>query len=429
MPWVTPKDMKSPVIGDSKIRLSRAALEATPLKEVPAGSVLLVVRGMILAKRVPIALASRAVTVNQDMKAIVPSALISGRYLALALECAASGLAPLIDEAGHGTRRLPTERWGELLVPVPPPEEQAAIVRFLDHADRRIRRYIRAKQKLIKLLEEQKQAIIHQAVTRGLDPSVPMKDSGVEWIDKIPAHWEVRRAKTVCAAIVDCKNRTPPSVDSGRFVVVRTTCVKSGQFVEVGSYRTSGEAFSTWTARGAPRRGDVFFTREAPAGEACLVPDRDDLCMGQRMMYLRPDPSLLDPDFLLMSIYGPVCQSYITLTTNGSTVGHLRLGQVYGLPLLWCPVEEQKEIVGSVHAQTRSMGLAAEAARREISLLREFRTRLIADVVTGQLDVRAAAAALSDEVGDDEPMEEEDDEGEGEDLDVEDGPDPEEGDA
>ncbi|MGH9893746.1 MAG: restriction endonuclease subunit S, partial [bacterium] len=78
----------------------------------------------------------------------------------------------------------------DLVLALPPLPEQAAIVRFLDHADRRIRRYIRAKQKLIKLLEEQKQAIIHRAVTRGLDPTVRLKPSGVEWLGDVPEHWE-----------------------------------------------------------------------------------------------------------------------------------------------------------------------------------------------------------------------------------------------
>ena len=85
--------------------------------------------------------------------------------------------------------------------PAPPtPPEQAAIVRFLDHADRRIWRYIRAKQKLIKLLEEQKQAIIHRAVTRGLDPNVRLKPSGVEWLGDVPEHWEVRGSRTSSSA-------------------------------------------------------------------------------------------------------------------------------------------------------------------------------------------------------------------------------------
>ena len=80
-------------------------------------------------------------------------------------------------------------------VPLPPLPEQAAIVRFLDHADRRIRRYIRAQQQLITLLEEQKQAVIHRAVTRGLDPNVRLKSSGVEWLGDVPAHWQVRRLR------------------------------------------------------------------------------------------------------------------------------------------------------------------------------------------------------------------------------------------
>ena len=89
-------------------------------------------------------------------------------------------------------------------VVLPPIGEQTAILRFLDHADRRIRRYIRAKQKLIKLLEEQKQAIIHRAVTRGLDPNVRLKPSGVEWLGDVPEHWEVQRLK---------RCRTPSRLD------------------------------------------------------------------------------------------------------------------------------------------------------------------------------------------------------------------------
>ena len=85
-----------------------------------------------------------------------------------------------------------------LVLALPPLSEQAAIVRYLDHADRRIRRYIRAKQKLIKLLEEQKQAIINRAVTRGLDPNVRLKPSGVEWLGQVPEHWEIRRLKQIC---------------------------------------------------------------------------------------------------------------------------------------------------------------------------------------------------------------------------------------
>lgn len=194
---------------------------------------------------------------------------------------------------------------------LPPADEQAAIVKYLGHANARIDRAIAAKRKLIALLEEQKLAVINQAVTRGLEPEVPLKESGIPWLAKIPAHWEVRRAKEICERIIDCKNRTPAFVENGKYVVVRTTCIRRGIFTTEGSYTTDYDNFRVWTERGAPRAGDVFFTREAPTGEAAMVPNRNDLCMGQRMMYLRPNPELLDPVYLLHSIYGRVVRSYI----------------------------------------------------------------------------------------------------------------------
>ena len=277
---------------------------------------------------------------------------------------------------------------------LPPPDEQAAIVKYLDWANARLERTIRAKRRVIALLTEQKQAIIHRAVTRGLDPTVPLKPSGIAWLGDIPAHWEVRRAKQLCTAIIDCKNRTPDQIEGGGFTVVRTTNIRNGNFNLSGSYSTDKKNFEIWTQRGAPKVGDVFFTREAPVGEACLVPKLENLCMGQRMMYYRPDPNVLDAEFLLMSIYGPVVRTYIQVEVNGSTVGHLRLGQVSALPLLWCPIAEQKKIVAHVAQKSAPLNTAISRLDREIDLLREYRTRLIADVVTGKLDVREAASRL-----------------------------------
>jgi type I restriction enzyme S subunit len=289
------------------------------------------------------------------------------------------------------------EMFGNQRVPLPPPPEQEAIGRFLDWANGRLDRTVRAKRKIIALLNEQKQAIIHRAVTRGLVPSVSLKPSGISWLGEIPQHWEVRRLKQVCEAIVDCKNRTPQSVDGGSFTVVRTTNIRHGKFNLKGSYKTDRRNYEIWTQRGAPRVGDVFFTREAPVGEACLVPNLNGLCMGQRMMYFRPKPAVLDASFLLNSIYGPVVRKYIDVEANGSTVGHLRLGQITALRLLWCPIEEQKDIVAHIATESAPLNATISRFEREIELLREYRTRLVADVVTGKLDVREAAARLPDE--------------------------------
>jgi len=283
-------------------------------------------------------------------------------------------------------------------LPIIPLQEQAAIARYLAWATNRLDRAIGSKRRIIALLQEQKQSIIHRAVTRGLDPSVPLKDSGIPWLGEIPEHWEVRRTKQLCLAIIDCKNRTPELVEDGEFSVVRTTNIRNGEFNPRGSYSTDRRNFEIWTQRGAPKLGDVFFTREAPVGEACLVPDRIDLCMGQRMMYFRPDPDVLDAGFMLNSIYGPVVRKYIEIQVNGSTVGHLRLGQVSALPLLWCPVTEQKAIVAHIDKLSAPMATAISRLEQEITLLREYRTRLVADVVTGKLDVREVAAGLPEEI-------------------------------
>ncbi len=132
IPWVTPKDMKAAVVTSSKMGVTSEAVAETSLRLIDAPAVLMVVRGMILARKVPVARTIQPVTINQDMKALVCGPEISTDYLTAYLACAHNGLFPLIDEAGHGTRRLPTERWRELAIAVPPLPEQSAITRYAD---------------------------------------------------------------------------------------------------------------------------------------------------------------------------------------------------------------------------------------------------------------------------------------------------------
>ncbi|MCA9643372.1 MAG: restriction endonuclease subunit S, partial [Myxococcales bacterium] len=196
IPWVTPKDMKRDVLCDSQDHVSELATRSLRILQPPV--VLTVVRGMILAHTVPVATTSTPVTINQDMKALIPGAHMSTGYLAWTLRAFQGGLLALVETAGHGTCKLSTELWRKFLVPVPPMGVQRAIADFLDRKTAAIDALIEKKERLIALLEEKRQALITQAVTKGLDPSVPMKDSGIEWLGEIPAHWEVKRIKYVC---------------------------------------------------------------------------------------------------------------------------------------------------------------------------------------------------------------------------------------
>ncbi len=192
MPWITPKDMKQFSLGDSSVRVTQDAIRETALKVVPAPAVLMVVRGMILARRVPIAWTTVPVTVNQDMKALLPTEEVSAQFLATFLSAAQAAFVPLIDEAGHGTRRLPTERWRDLCVALPPPTEQAEILRRLDEETAALDRAVAAETKEISLLREYRTRLIADVVTGKLDvreaaPRLPAEVEEPESLDEAVA--------------------------------------------------------------------------------------------------------------------------------------------------------------------------------------------------------------------------------------------------
>ena len=288
------------------------------------------------------------------------------------------------------------EDFKQIYCVLPPLDEQRRIARYLDQQNRRANRLIRAKQRLIALLNEQKQAIIQRAVTRGLDPDVKLKPSGVDWLGDVPAHWEVLPMKRVLRRLVDCEHKTAPAVETSSYVVARTSSIKEGKYRPKGSYFTSDVGFQEWTKREVPRPGDILFTREAPAGEACLVPSGINLCMGQRVVLLRVDAKKYDPNFALLMIYGGPPAEYVRMQSQGSTVPHFNMSDIAAMIVYVPPLEEQAEIVGQVHEHTRKLDQTIERALSEINLIREYRTRLITDVVTGKLDVRGVAVPEDD---------------------------------
>jgi len=243
---------------------------------------------------------------------------------------------------------LRPEHFKLICSPEPPPAEQAAIVRFLDWAYGRLERAIRAKRKVIALLNEQRQAIIHRAVTRGLDTSVPLKDSGIPWIGEIPAHWEVMAVKHVLQRLVDCEHKTAPYVEQSDFRVVRTSAVRNGEIRWDGTYCTTAVAYAEWTKRATPEAGDVIFTREAPVGEACLVPERSQVCLGQRTVLMKVQTQIYDSKFLIHMIYAGPPRLCIDLASQGSTVGHFNMDDIGWMKVLAPPLHEQRQINDSI---------------------------------------------------------------------------------
>ena len=200
IPWVSPKDMKREVISDSEDHVTELALRKSSLRLIPDPVVLMVIRGMILDHTVPIARTASPVTVNQDMKALRPRAGLSAEYLTHFLRAMNEALLARVEEAGHGTKALRTDLWRKLPVLVPPEGEQKAIVSFLDRKTAAIDALIAKKERLIELLQEKRQALITQAVTKGLDPNVPMKESGIPSLGVVPAAWTRTKVRRVCSS-------------------------------------------------------------------------------------------------------------------------------------------------------------------------------------------------------------------------------------
>ena len=169
VPWVTPKDMKQDLISDSSMKVTNAAIQETSLQLVDPPVILMVVRGMILARRVPIARTTAPVTINQDIKALRAIRGVNAAFLAYSLNSAQEAFKPLIDEAGHGTRRLPTERWRELPVAMPSLPEQSIIIEYLEKATTHFNTAIGRTRRQIELMEEYRTRLIADVVTGKID--------------------------------------------------------------------------------------------------------------------------------------------------------------------------------------------------------------------------------------------------------------------
>ncbi|WP_440951490.1 restriction endonuclease subunit S [Methanococcoides sp. FTZ1] len=293
---------------------------------------------------------------------------------------------------------LNAEKVRSLPVFLPPLTEQSAIVCYLDYMNRRIHRYIYTKQKLIKLLEEQKQAIIHRAVTRGLNPNVKLKDSGVEWLEDVPEHWEVILNQRIFKEKIrphDGQAETPLSLSQ------RDGLIPTSEMQE-RSLQTS--TYDNWKVT-IP--GDLVLNRfKAHLGVFFSSTIRGIVSFHYGVF--EPRRPLTTKYFELL-YHTNVYRSIYAGRSNGMTVGLQNLSNqnYYNVHSIVPPIEEQKEIVHFAEMITEQVTNTINDTHQEIKLLKEYRTRLISDVVTGKLDVREAAANLPVETEDMEIFEDE----------------------
>lgn len=285
-------------------------------------------------------------------------------------------------------------------LPLPPKDEQRLLARFLDWHGAQTAKLVRAKKKIIALLNEQKQAIIHRAVTRGLDPNAKLKPSGIPWLGDVPEGWDVLPLKRVTASRCDgpfgsglkSSHYTPSGV-----LVIRLQNIGSGAFKVTDPAFISYEHYQSLGDHSV-YVDDVLIAslgdERNPCGRACVAP----AALGEAMVKadcfrFRLKLDRADPHFVAASLSATAKESAAVLSA-GATRLRVNLQSTAERSLAIPSVNEQTRIMQHVKAVNEEFQPLLDFANREIALIQEFRTRLIADVVTGKLDVRVAAAGL-----------------------------------
>ena len=283
----------------------------------------------------------------------------------------------------------------------PPTVEQTRIADFLDAHDRLAARLIRNKRRLIGLLNEQKQAIINQAVTRGLDPNAPMKPTGIDWMPEVPGHWEVKRLKTLVRKVTEQTNTLR---DDDTYIALEHVKGWTGEITHPGDEIVFDSQVKRYDA------GDVLFGKLRPYLAKVTRPAQSGVCVGE-FLVLRPVVGTPSGAFLEQKLRSKRVIDIVNSSTFGAKMPRAEWGFIGNLRIAYpADQNEQEAILKFVTEETETLSKAISRTEQKISLISEFRERLIADVVTGKLDVRhieISAPAGEPSIDDAEELEEE----------------------
>jgi type I restriction enzyme, S subunit len=380
VPWASSKDLKVEWLDDTEDHITQVAIDQGAAALVRAGSILIVVRGMILAHSFPVATVSRPMAINQDLKALWPKVGMTSEFLAWLLRGATAATLARIDEAGHGTKVVRMEKWASLPAPVPPLPEQAAIAAFLARETAKIDALVAEQERLMALLREKRQAVIAHAITKGINPDVPLKDSGVQWMGMIPRHWNV--------------------VQSRRLFRVRSEKARDGDAMLTASQKYGIIAQADFVRLEGRRVVEVI-----KGVDSLLHVEPDDFVISMRSfqggvewstlrgsisfhyVMLTPNQHVVPRFFARLLKADPYIQALRKTTDLIRDGQELRFSHFVQVPLPLVPRSEQQSIADYLDEKTAEMDRLIEQSGRAIDLLRERRAAIITAAVTGGIDV------------------------------------------
>lgn len=289
---------------------------------------------------------------------------------------------------GSTFEAVSAEQLGNLCFALPSISEQIQIAAFLDHETAKIDNLIEKQQQLIELLKEKRQAVISHAVTKGLNPDVPMKDSGVEWLGEVPEHWRVGRIKNY--AKIE-SGHTPSRTKPEYWVSCNIPWVslndskqlKEVDYIEDTFYKISELGMANSSAHLLPARA-VVFTRDASIGLSAIT--TKSMAVSQHLIAWVCDEKFIIPEFLLLVFYA--MEKEFERYTFGATIKTIGMDNVRGLKSTFPPVEEQHNLIDWAFNKIEKIKSSISKVEDMLYLLQERRTALISAAVTGKIDVR-----------------------------------------
>jgi type I restriction enzyme S subunit len=385
--------MKAAVITKTEDYITEEGVSGSAASLVPPRTLLMVVRSGILRHAIPVALSGREVAINQDIKAVGFLRNIDPAYVRYFIDGLQTELLARWSKAGTTVESIESEYFANDDIPVPSVREQVAIVEFLDRVTARIDALIAKKRRLLDLLEEKRLAVITHAVTKGLDPNAPMKDSGIDWLGRIPAHWEVKRVKFSAGFIT-----------SGSRGWAEYYSDDGAGFLQSGNLGTRMELNLSYLQRVMPPDGAegrrtavsiddvlVCITGARTGAVAHVSEELGEAYINQHVALLRPIKSNVFPRFLAYALWCNLGREQLWLSSYGMKEG-LGLQHVLAVLTTSPPVDEQVAIVRYLDDEQARLDRTAAKTQKAIRLLTEYRSALITNAVTGKIDVRGEVA-------------------------------------
>ena len=338
---------------------------------LPKNTVLVVCIGATIGK---VAMTEAEIsTTNQQINAVIPNQKVNADYLYYALKYRSPYLPALAGRAAVPI--LNKSNFGRFLIPLPRLPEQKSIA----HTLRTIQKAKETRQRELELERERKAALMEYLFTHGTRNEARKQTE----IGEIPESWEVVILEDMCLTIVDCPHTTPKLSPIG-IRTVKNVNVRDGRFLCEPAFYTTVQEYEERTKRLEPNEGDVLFSREAPVGEACLVPPNTKLSLGQRLMLLRTNSEKLNNFFLVQAFYSSYLKSKMLSISGGVTAPHLNVSQVKKLKIFLPNISEQKEIAHIL----KSCDTKIQALEKEISLTDELFQATLEKLMTGKISTQ-----------------------------------------